>query len=70
MDFTKYVTGSTIPHIYYKDYANETIELPCFEEQLKISNILFLINNKIELEIKGLHQMEKQKKYLLANLFI
>ena len=28
IDFTKYITGSTIPHIYFKDYKNENCVIP------------------------------------------
>lgn len=70
IDFSKYITGSTIPHIYFKDYSNEVIGLPCFEEQTKISNVLSSIVEKIESEKKILKQYEKCKKYLLTHLFI
>ena len=28
IDFVKYTKGSTIPHIYFKDYSTEKIQLP------------------------------------------
>lgn len=70
IDFSKYTTGSTIPHIYYKDYALETIELPCFDEQLKISSILSSIDKKIEIEKGTLNQLAIQKRILLKDLFM
>ncbi|MBH1959921.1 MAG: restriction endonuclease subunit S [Flavobacteriia bacterium] len=69
IDFTKYVTGSTIPHIYFKDYKNEKVKIPSKKEQTKIANFLSSIDEKIETEKKILSQYELQKKYLLANLF-
>lgn len=36
IDFKKYVTGSTIPHIYFKDYNVEKIPYLCTEEQKAI----------------------------------
>src|SRR5690606_19637371 len=33
LDFTKYVTGSTIPHIYFKDYSKEKLNIPSLPEQ-------------------------------------
>ncbi len=70
IDFTKYVTGSTIPHIYFKDYKNENCGIPSVEEQSKIANFLSSIDEKIDTETKLLRQLENQKKYLLTNLFI
>jgi len=70
IDFTKYVTGSTIPHIYFKDYKNEYYDIPCIEEQTKIADFLSALDNKIVIERMLLHQLENQKQYLLQNLFI
>ena len=70
IDFTKYVTGSTIPHIYFKDYKNENFGIPCFEEQTKIANFLSSIDSKIDTEKQILQKLEEQKKYLLQNLFV
>jgi len=40
VDFEKYRTGSTIPHIYYKDYKNEPVPLLTLSEQVRIVEIL------------------------------
>ncbi|MEE9406548.1 MAG: restriction endonuclease subunit S [Polaribacter sp.] len=68
--FKKYIVGSTIPHIYFKDYQNERIKLPCLEEQAKIADFLSAIDKKLEKEKQILEQYKQQKKYLLQNLFI
>ena len=70
IDFTKYVTGSTIPHIYFRDYKKEKLKIPSNHEQTKIANFLFSIDEKIEIEKKILKQYENQKKHLLTNLFV
>lgn len=70
MDFTKYVTGSTIPHIYFKDYKNESHNIPSIAEQTKIANFLSSIETKIDVEIQVLQKLEEQKKFLLQNLFV
>ena len=70
IDFTKYVTGSTIPHIYFRDYKKEKLKIPSNHEQTKIANFLFSIDEKIETEKKILKQYENQKKHLLTNLFV
>lgn len=40
LDFKKYTCGAAIPHIYYKDYCNETLSLPSMEEQNRVVSIL------------------------------
>lgn len=40
IDFSQYVFGAAIPHIYFKNYKNEQIPLPSLEEQRKIVKIL------------------------------
>jgi type I restriction enzyme S subunit len=70
IDFTKFTTGSTIPHIYFKDYSNEIIGLPSFPEQTKIANFLSAIDSKIDIENQLLQKLEEQKKFLLHNMFM
>jgi type I restriction enzyme S subunit len=70
IDFSKYTIGSTIPHIYFKDYANERIEIPTFDEQGKIATFLSTIDQKITTEISILNQFIKQKQYTLQQMFI
>lgn len=40
IDFEKYRTGSTIPHIYYKDYKNELFPIVNINEQKQIVEFL------------------------------
>jgi type I restriction enzyme S subunit len=69
-NFDKYRVGSSIPHIYFKDYGNTEIFCPSFEEQERIACILSIIDEKIETEKKILKMYLEQKKYLLQNMFI
>ena len=70
IDFVKYVTGSTIPHIYFKDYSNEICGIPNFTEQQKIANFLSGIDDKIENTKQEINQMQSFKKGLLQQLFV
>lgn len=70
IDFNKYVTGSTIPHIYYKDYKNEKILLPVLNEQIKISQLLFSIETKLNSVLSTIDKLESWKKGLLQQLFV
>jgi len=68
--FTKYITGSTIPHIYFKDYSKEKLLIPCSEEQNKIAGFLTSIDIKIELVEKQIEGSNQFKKGLLQKMFV
>ena len=40
MNLAKYYSGSTIPHIYFKNYKHEPIKLPSLEKQREIADTL------------------------------
>lgn len=67
--FEKYATGSTIPHIYYKDFSRERFLIPVEEEQRKIADFLSAIDHKIELEQTRLDRTKDFKKGLLQRMF-
>ncbi|WP_069593192.1 restriction endonuclease subunit S [Methanosphaera sp. WGK6] len=69
INFKKYMVGSTIPHIYFKDYSKESIKLPLLDEQKKISSFLLVIDKKIELIKRKIKINKDYKKYLLQNMF-
>lgn len=70
IDFVKYVTGSTIPHIYFKDYSNEICGIPSIKEQQKIADFLSGIDAKIESTNQQLAQTQTFKKGLLQQMFV
>ena len=69
IDFVKYITGSTIPHIYFKDYSNEICGIPCLAEQTKIANFLSALDEKINRTENQIQQTEQYKKGLLQKMF-
>ena len=70
IDFSKYIVGSGIPHIYFKDYSNEKLYLHDEKERLLINNLFKKISIKIELEENKLHLLEALKKGLMQNMFV
>ena len=68
VNFLKYVIGSTIPHIYFKDYSLEKIKLPSYDEQVKISSLLFGIEKEINALQIELIALQKQKQGLMQQL--
>lgn len=70
IDFVTYVTGSTIPHIYFKDYSKEEISIPSLKEQTKIANFLTAIDDKITTTHTQLAEAKKYKQGLLQQMFV
>ena len=70
INFSKYIVGSGIPHIYFNDYKNEKIKLIPYKDQLKLSEFLCAINIKIETLNSKLHILKDFKKSLLQQMFI
>ena len=70
IDFVKYITGSTIPHIYFKDYSIEECDIPCFEEQTKIANFVSSLDKKINYCQSQIEKTEQYKKGLLQKMFV
>lgn len=69
IDFTKYITGSTIPHIYFKDYLHEICGIPTLPEQAKIANFLTTIDQKINQQQSQIEKVSHYKKGLLQQMF-
>jgi type I restriction enzyme S subunit len=70
IDFTAFITGSTIPHIYFKDYSKVKCGIPCFKEQTKIANFLSAIDKKIELVSNQIQDTQEYKRGLLQQMFV
>lgn len=68
--FTKYITGSTIPHIYFKDYSKEKVEVPSLSEQQKIAAFLTSLDERIGQVAGQIESTSLYKKGLLQKMFI
>jgi type I restriction enzyme, S subunit len=68
-NFLKYVTGSTIPHIYFSDYKTEKILIPSLKEQTLIANFLSSLDEKISQTEIQLKKTQEWKKGLLQKMF-
>ena len=69
VNFSPFVKGSGIPHIYYKDYSKLLIQIPKPKEQQKIANSLTSIDNKIEAQSNKIEVIKLHKKGLMQQLF-
>ena len=65
-----YAKGSTIIHLHYKDIAKAQLLLPDLCEQDKIAKCMMAEYAKIKVEEQLLTILEKQKQYLLRQMFI
>ena len=71
LNFRKFIIGSTIPHLYYKDYSKEKILIPTSnDEQKKIGHFILNIDNLIDNKTLKLDYLKQRKKSLLQKMFI
>lgn len=61
INFSKYIKGSVIPHIYFRDYKKEKIPLPPLATQKQIARKLDYLFDKID---KALTFLNKNKEYI------
>ncbi|MBP3847119.1 restriction endonuclease subunit S [bacterium] len=64
------ITGIKVSAISKKEIKKTIIKYPIYMEQAKIANLLILIENKLNSNIKKLELLETYKKGLLQQLFI
>ena len=70
LNLLKYVNGSSIPHIYFKDYCIEKVNVPSLFEQQQIGR-LFVNTDKTIDNINNCIQVTQEfKKGLLQQMFV
>lgn len=69
IDFTKYIKGAGIPHIYFTDFKEERIAVPTPKEQQKIASCLSSLDQLITAQKEKLELLKNHKKGLMQNLF-
>jgi len=69
IDFSVYIKGSGIPHIYYSDFKSEGIAIPKHPEQQKIASCLSCLDELIIANSDKLEALKYHKKGLMQNLF-
>ena len=70
LNFKKYIVGSTIPHIYFKDYSKEKLNIPPLDIQRKYGKQCLTLEMKKKIIENAIISLKQYKKYLLQNLFI
>ena len=69
INLDKYKTGSTIPHIYFKDYSIEKVNIPELNEQKKIGLLFRNIDIKLETLERKYAFYQNFKKYFMQQIF-
>lgn len=69
MNLSKYFTGATIPHIYFKDYQKEELPLPCLDEQRKIAAVLDKVSDLIAKRQQQLDKLNEAVKARFVEIF-
>ena len=68
-DLSKECTGSTIPHIYFKNYGENRYFIPTLEEQHQIGAYFSNLDHLITLHQRKCDETKKLKKYMLQKMF-
>lgn len=69
IDFSIYVTGSSIPHIYFKDYCKEVTRIPSKEEQREIANYFQNLDLLIQSTTQKIESLKQVKSASLQSMF-
>ena len=69
MNLSKYFTGATIPHIYFKDYQREEFPLPSLAEQRKIAAVLDKVSDLIAKRRQQLTKLDELVKARFVEIF-
>ena len=64
------VEGGVRNYLFYENFSNIKIPLPCLEEQRKIVTFLTALDKKIEAIAQQIEQTEQFKKGLLQKIFV
>lgn len=69
MNLSKYYTGATIPHIYFKDYSSEQLRLRTKEEQNHIATVLKRVDDLASLRKRQFAKLDELVKTRFVEWF-
>ena len=69
MNLSKYFTGATIPHIYFKDYQKELLAPPPLDEQRRIAAVLDKVSDLIAKRRQQLDKLDEMVKARFVEMF-
>jgi type I restriction enzyme, S subunit len=68
LKFENFITGSTIPHIYYSNFSKTTFKIPPLKEQTAITQILQAADKEIQLLKTKTEKLRERKKGMMQVL--
>lgn len=69
MNLSKYYTGATIPHIYFRDYQKEELNIPTIEEQRNFATVLDKVSELISKRREQLEKLDLLVKSQFVEMF-
>lgn len=69
IDLSKYASGATIPHIYFKDYSKEEVFLPSIEKQREIAGVLDKANELVKKRKAQLAELDRLAESVFYDMF-
>lgn len=70
IDFGKYISGSTIPHVYFSNYGDDKCYVPSIIEQTKIGSLFKQLDTLINQHQTQLKKLDNIKQACLAKMFV
>ena len=70
IDFSMYINGSSIPHIYFKDYCEQDEYIPSIAEQRAIASYFTNLDRQITLQNQRLEKLKQIKAACLDKMFV
>ena len=70
IDFSMYINGSSIPHIYFKDYCEQDEYIPSIAEQRAIASYFTTLDRQITLQNQRLEKLKQIKAACLDKMFV
>lgn len=69
MNLGRYYTGTTIPHIYFKDYQREELTLPALSRQREMAAALDKLSDNMDLRRRQLAKLDELVKARFVEMF-
>lgn len=69
-DVIRNTEGTVREYLFYENFSNIKVNIPCLEEQNKIAKLLDSLDKKIKIEQEKLYSLNEYKKGLLQQMFV
>lgn len=70
IDFSTFISGSGIPHIYFRDYGEIYVMIPSLVEQQAIASYFTSLDKQIALQTQQLEKLRQIKAACLDKMFV